>query len=437
MPLTGGRTIGSLPRAVPAEDVQPTAKPGPRFTHWLAAVLGGTLALALVAAPALAARRAPEPDAEDLKQLRTRIDKLKTEIADAEESRNEARDSLKESERAISEANRALRDLTHDRQAARTELARLGGEAARVQEELAGRQEDLAQLLTLRYLGGQADYLKLLVSGVDPNQTARDLHYYGYISRAQAELVRSLQATLAWLEELRGRSRDKTAELAEIENDQKKGRDQLAKEQTARKRVLEKVSAQLREQRRQVKNLERDESRLTRLVEELSRVIAEDAKKKQRPVATPGRRNEKVPESGAPQMAEGVFARLKGMLRLPVRGELVSRFGSPRPDGGPSWKGLFIRAPAGQEVRAVAGGRVVFSDWMRGFGNLLILDHGQGYLTIYGNNESVLKALGETVRAGDTVATTGDSGGNADSGLYFEIRHAGRPFDPLSWVNLK
>ena len=136
-------------------------------------------------------------------------------------------------------------------------------------------------------------------------------------------------------------------------------------------------------------------------------------------------------------MAEGVFTRLKGLLRLPVRGELVSRFGSPRPDGGPSWKGLFIRAPAGQEVKAVAGGRVVFSDWMRGFGNLLILDHGQGYLTIYGNNESVLKALGETVRAGDTVATTGDSGGNADSGLYFEIRHAGRPFDPLSWVNLK
>lgn len=437
MPPADGRGMRSLPLALPANDHRPVARARSRGRHWLAAVFGGTLALALAATPALAARRTAAPDAEDLKQLRTRIDKLKTEIADAEESRNEARDSLKESERAISEANRALRDLARDRQAARAELARLGGEAQRVQEELAGRQEHLAQLLTLRYLGGQADYLKLLVSGVDPNQTARDLHYYGYISRAQAELVRSLQATLAWLEELRGRSREKTAELAEIENDQKKERDQLAREQTARKRVLEKVSAQLRDQRRQVKNLERDESRLTRLVEELSRVIAEDAKRKPRPAATPGRRNEQVPESAPTSIAEGVFARLKGMLRLPVRGELVSRFGSPRPDGGPSWKGLFIRAPAGQEVRAVAAGRVVFSDWMRGFGNLLILDHGQGYLTIYGNNESVLKALGETVRAGDTVATTGDSGGNADSGLYFEMRHAGRPFDPLSWVNLR
>ena len=391
--------------------------------------------------PSLAAtRRAPPPDAEDLRALRTRIDKLKSDIADAEESRNEARDSLRESERAISEANRALRDLARDRQDARTELSRLEGEVSRVEAELAARHDELAQLLTVRYLGGQADYLKLLVSGVDPNQTARDLHYYGYISRAQAELVRSLRATLDWLQELHGQSREKTAELAEIENQQKKERNQLATEQGARRRVLDKVSAQLREQRRQVKGLEKDESRLSRLVEELSKLIAEEAKRPRRaaPGQRPSERNDKVPEPGladSAQVAAGAaFAKLKGLLRLPVRGELVGRYGSPRPEGGPSWKGLFIRAPAGQEVRAVAGGRVVFADWMRGFGNLLILDHGQGYLTIYGNNESVLKALGDTVRTGDPVATTGASGGSADSGLYFEIRHAGRPFDPMSWV---
>jgi septal ring factor EnvC (AmiA/AmiB activator) len=289
----------------------------------------------------------------------------------------------------------------------------------------------------VRYLGGQADYLKLLVSGVDPNQTARDLHYYGYISRAQAELVRSLRATLDWLQELQAQSREKTAELSDIENQQKKERNQLAKEQAARRRMLDKVSAQLRDQRRQVKSLEKDESRLSRLVAELSKVIAEEAKKSRRPQSSQraNERNELVPEPGLAESVGAAFAKLKGLLRLPVRGELVGRFGSPRPDGGPSWKGLFIRAPAGQEVRAVAGGRVVFADWMRGFGNLLILDHGQGYLTIYGNNESVLKALGDTVRSGDPVATTGASGGSADSGLYFEMRHAGRPFDPMSWVS--
>lgn len=414
------------------------------------AVLAAALAVFTVVTPplwptpAFAAKRAPKVDPEDLKELRGRIDRLKNDIASAEESRNEARDSLRESERAISEANRELRGLATERQEARTELNRLAAEARRVEGEMGSRQEAIGRLLTVRYLGGEADYLKLVVSGIDPNQTARDLHYYGYISRAQAEMIRSLRATLAWLQELQGQTREKTAELAEIEADQKKERDQLAKEQSARKRVMEKLSAQLRDQRREVKGLERDESRLTRLVEALSRVIADEARKqakKPRPAAptavSPGRSNDKVPESSVVEAIGTAFAKLKGALRLPVRGELASRFGSPRSGGGPSWKGLFIRTQPGQEVRAVAAGRVVFADWMRGFGNLLILDHGQGYLTIYGNNEAVLKAVGETVRTGDPVATTGASGGSEESGLYFEMRHEGRAFDPMTWATLK
>ena len=392
-----------------------------------------TLALAtllLAAQSVQAAKRAPAPDPEDLRELRGRIDRLKNDIASAEESRSEARDSLRESERAISEANRSLRNLATERQNALAELSRLSGEGQRLENELGARQIAIGRLLTVRYRGGEADYLKLIVSGADPNQTARDLHYYGYLSRAQAELIRSLRTTLAWLQELQGQTRDKTAELAEIESDQKKQRDQLAKDQSARKHVLERVSAQIRDQRRQIKSLERDESRLTRLIEEVSRVIADEAKKTRKP----GRRNDQVPEAGNTDALGTAFAKLKGRLRLPIKGELASRFGSLRSDGGPSWKGLFIRSPAGQEVRAVAGGRVVFADWMRGFGNLLILDHGLGYLTIYGNNESVLKQIGDTVRVGDAVATTGSSGGGAESGLYFEIRHEGRAFDPMTWV---
>jgi len=408
----------------------------------LAAVAAIGLTL-LFSNPAIAAKRAPKVDPEDLKELRERIDRLKNDISSAEESRNEARDALRESERAISEANRELRNLAGERQEARTELNRLGAEVRRVEGEMGNRQEAIGRLLTVRYLGGEADYLKLIVSGIDPNQTARDLHYYGYISRAQAEMIRSLRATLAWLQELQGQTREKTAELAEIEADQKKKRDQLAREQSARKRVMDKLSAQLRDQRREVKGLERDESRLTRLVEALSRVLAEEAKKQARkprqaaPSRPAGRSNDKVPESSVTESLGTAFAKLKGALRLPVRGELASRFGSPRSGGGPSWKGLFIRTQAGQEVRAVAAGRVVFADWMRGFGNLLILDHGQGYLTIYGNNEAVLKAVGETVRTGDPVATTGASGGSEESGLYFEMRHEGRAFDPMTWATLK
>lgn len=425
----------------------------------LPAVVSGMLVLMAAgvllqpAAQAATKRAVPKADSADLRELRSRIESLKNDIASKEESRNEARDALRESERAISEANRELHGLTVEKQNARNELARLGAEARGIEAELGSRQDAIGRMLTLRYFGGDVDYLKLMVSGQDPNQTARDLHYYSYVSRAQAALIRTLRANLARLRELEDETRDKTEELVEIEAEQKKERDRIAREQTSRKKVLEKVSAQIREQRKQVKSLERDENRLTRLVEELARVIADqskaraarsesksaDRKPDKAPPDTGNTSNVPVvsPADGATELASAAFAKLKGSLRLPIRGELLGRFGRPRAEGGPSWKGLFIRAATGQEVRAVARGRVVFSEWMRGFGNLLILDHGEGYLTIYGNNESVLKQVGEIVKAGDAVATTGSSGGSVESGLYFEIRHEGKPFDPMKWIGSK
>jgi len=125
---------------------------------------------------------------------------------------------------------------------------------------------------------------------------------------------------------------------------------------------------------------------------------------------------------------------LRGQLRLPVKGTIAGRFGSPRAEGGGSWKGVFIRAAEGAEVKAVAAGAVVFSDWLRGFGNLLIIDHGNDFLSVYGNNESLLVAVGANVKGGESVATVGNSGGNPESGLYFELRHRGQPFDPLKWA---
>jgi len=132
----------------------------------------------------------------------------------------------------------------------------------------------------------------------------------------------------------------------------------------------------------------------------------------------------------------GSFAQLKGRLRLPLRGDITGRFGARR-DGGPSWKGVFIRAAQGAEVRAVAPGRVVFAEWLRGFGNLLIIDHGDQYLSIYGNNEALLRQPGDRVGSGEAIATTGNSGGNPETGLYFELRFQGRPFDPLTWARLR
>lgn len=135
----------------------------------------------------------------------------------------------------------------------------------------------------------------------------------------------------------------------------------------------------------------------------------------------------------APAAPNGAFAAMKGRMGAPVSGSVVARFGGRRGDG-PTWKGTFIKAPEGAEVRAVAGGRVVHADWMRGFGNLIIIDHGGEYLSIYGNNQTLLKRPGDTVRAGETIASAGNTGGNEESGLYFELRHRGKAFDPAGWV---
>lgn len=383
-------------------------------------------ALGLLAlATALVSLTSFSVEPEELQALRARIERLRNQVADAEETRAEARDSLRESEQAISDANRALRDLYKQRGAAQQELQTTTASKAAVVAEVAVRSEQLGRLLAARYLHGDPSYAKLLLSGADPQKTARDLVYLRYVSRAEADLIRGLRARLANLAEIERRAGAKAAEIADIEAARAKSRGELLTQRLARRRVLERVSAQILAGRKQVRVFERDETRLSRLVEELSRVIA----------ATPsGRRNEKLPEKGAIELA---FDRLKGSLRLPVKGELANRYGAPRSGGGPLWKGLFIRSPTGQEVRAVAAGRVVFADWMRGFGNLLVIDHGQGYLSIYGNNESVLKNVGDEIHTADVVATVGASGGNTESGLYFEIRHEGKAFDPLKWVTLK
>jgi septal ring factor EnvC (AmiA/AmiB activator) len=357
--------------------------------------------------------------------LHSRIETLKRNLSGAEENRSEASDGLRASEQGVSEANRVLHNIGLQQRTVKDDLARVGEQTRRLETGIAAQQSQLGRLLGMRYVSGQQDYLKLLFSGRDPNQTARDLHYYSYISRAQADFIRALRDNLAGLAQLARDARDKSTELAGLEAQQREGRKRLLAQQNERRTVLARLALQIRSQHREIKSLQRDEARLSRLVEELAKAIAPRAA---------GKRNEMLPESGR---NAGVFAALKGKLRLPTRGELINRFGTPRSDSGLSWKGLFIRGANGEEVRAVATGQVVFADWMRGFGNLMIIDHGQSYLTIYGNNEALLKQVGDQVKSGDTVATVGNSGGNPDSGLYFEIRHQGKAFDPMRWVSLK
>ena len=385
-------------------------------------------AAAVCAGAALAAAPSASVQKRELGELRERIDALQKRLAESEDSKNEAVDALRESELAISNANRALRELAEQQREVNGRLGELQQQSSTTSREIQAEQARLARLLYQQYTGAQPDAIRLWLNRDDPNEVARQLHYLTYLSRARAQTIRNLRASLGRLKDLSGETERRSAELNAIHGEQRAQRKRLEDEKAGRREVLVRVSRQIERHRREISTLKRDENRLARLVEQLTAMLAT------RPKSAPKLRNERVPDPAADRSP---FAQLRGRLSLPVRGELRNRFGVPREDSGLLWKGLFIAAPAGNEVKAIAAGRVVFADWLRGFGNLLILDHGGGYMSLYGNNESLYKQVGTEIRAGEAVATVGNSGGNPDSGLYFEMRHQGRAFDPLGWVTLK
>lgn len=369
---------------------------------------------------------------EELKDLQGRIQSLQQDIAKAEESRADAAEELREAEQAISEANRKLRELGSERAQVQATLASLDAQSQKLSSRISTQQTQLGRLFTRQYYAGETDALSHLLSGSDPNQLARDAHYLSLLSRAKAGLIRNLGEILDEKKRLAGLAREKSEELAEIEKSQQRERAGLVEQQKKRQAVLARLSDRIKAQRREVSKLKRDEKRLAKLIEGLGRIVA---KPKRAPQAKgPALRNERTPDAS---LAGDDFARLKGRLSLPARGELANRFGTPRQEGGTTWKGVFIRAANGTEVKAIAPGRIVFADWLRGFGNLAIVDHGDGYLSVYGNNESLYKAVGQPVKAGEAIASVGNSGGNPETGLYFELRHLGQPLDPLKWVILR
>lgn len=363
------------------------------------------LAMLLLAGAAQASQQ------DDLEKLRKRISVLQQDFDKSNESKAEAADNLRESERAISNSNRKLHELAQQQQSANRELSQLQQRASAIDKELQGQQAMLGRLLYQQYMdGGEQEYLKLLLNNDDPNQVARELRYYEYIARNRAATLQSLRSGRARLQAVTDQARKKSDEIASLQAEERDQRQLLEQDKHAHQLMLNKISQQMKQQRREIGHLQRNESRLSQLVEKLAHVL---------------------PDTQADSVA---FKSLKGKLTLPVKGKVTNRFGARRPESTMAWTGWFLRTAPNQPVKAVAPGRVVYADWLRGFGNLLIIDHGQGYMSLYGNNETLYKQVGDSLRGGDLIATVGSSGGNADSGLYFELRFEGKPFDPGKWV---
>lgn len=361
---------------------------------------------------------------EKLDRLRQRITTLQQQLEKTGESKSGAADALRESERAISARNRELTKLASQQHAANNALRSLQQQSRLRENKIRNQHTLLGKWLAQQYMSGQQEHFKLLLNNRDPNQVTREMRYYQYIARSRAAEINTLRDNLEQLTALVAQTREKRDEIVALQAQQKTHIQALEKEKRARQIILSRYARQIKQQRREIGRLQRDEARLSQLVNKLTEVLAQ-------PDNPRLFSNDALPDNrfdGQP------FAQLKGKLVLPVKGRVSNKFGSKRTDSTMRWKGILMQAASGQAVKAVAAGRVVFADWLRGFGNLLIIDHGQGYMSLYGNNETLYKQVGDTLSGGDTVATVGNTGGNEDSGLYFELRHKGTPLDPMKWI---
>jgi len=391
--------------------------------------------LCMLWAPALWADSKAEQPKQTLSLIKEKIEQLKQQLEDTQEAHADAADGLKKSEKAISESKRKLFELAQQQKKHSDTLKQLAAKKTRLQLTISLQKQKLAQQFYQEYTHRNADTMQLLLQQEDPNQIARELQYYAYIAKARKWLINDLQKNLKQVIALNEQTEQTLQQVTALKQEQEVARKKLESEKQEKAKVLNSLASKIAIQRKEINRLKRDEQSLSQLVERLARPVAPSKKpaESKTDVPTTGvpiAKNESLPSPG---LDGGHFASLKGKLSLPVKGEVMNRFGSNREDTGLTWKGLFIRSAEGSEVKAIAQGKIVFADWMRGFGNLLIIDHGDGYMSLYGNNQALLRKQGDLVKAGDTIASVGNTGGNPSSGLYYELRQFSRPFDPLSW----
>jgi len=376
-------------------------------------VLGAVL-VALSCAHPLAAQDDEAAAERELARVRGVIGALHEELTAARADRTAASRALEEHERAIAAIAAEQRSLDATAQELDSQFARLRTTRQELQTRADAERDALGRQLRVAYALGREDRLKLLLERRDPGTIARLLRYHGYFSRERRERIAALESTLSRLRTTEAAIAAQARRLDEVREQRALRQQALAAERARRAQAITALDAEMSDRQARLVALERDRQRLTDLVKKLREALSDITADLEPPRS---------------------FKVLRGRLPWPVAGRVARPFGAPRQDADLAWQGVLLEAAHGQVVRAVAHGRVVFADWLRGFGQMVILDHGDGYMSLYGHNESLLREPGEWVNAGDPVATVGDSGGNAQSGLYFEIRHDGRPQDPARWCD--
>ncbi len=434
-----------------------------QLTRWLCGALSGLAVCGAAVCATTAEIAAKQAQAErERVELRARIASLQKELDEREAKRKEASDALQVSEAAISVIARRLGELATQLRQAQADLDELQIQFKRQFGILVMRRDELSNQLRKQYSSGLSPWTALL-SGDDPQQIGRDLTYLDYISRARSAAVTAVKQEIDRLAELEAKTESRRQDVVRLVQETTEQKTLLDAQKKERATVLARIEGQLQAQRTEAATLGRDDKRLSDLVDDLAgqlqaaREAAESARKAevarqaeqarqeelarrqaQEARSAKERQDEQARAAAAAsarasdsQAVTGAFGvGLKPGLRWPVKGQVMARFGTDRPEGG-VWRGVLLRATEGASVQVVASGTVVYSNWLRGFGNLIIIDHGEQYLSVYAYNQSLLKQVGDTVQTGETIALAGSTGGQVDSALYFEIRHRGSAVDPV------
>ena len=376
----------------------------------------------------------PAGETEDAKnnlnKIQKQIDLIDKEIKKNSKVKKGLNKSLKKHEKEISATKKEIYKAKKKQKSNKKKLASLNKKLKKLELEMLKRKKLQSEILYQSYIKPKPGYLQLFLEGINPNEVSRQINYIGFLTKAQNENILELNKIRENISSTKKSTKRILKNVTQLRKKKEKNAKKLEKRKKAKKITLSKISKKLKSQKSKKQKLQQDEKKLSNLVKNLMLKLKAEEKRRRL-----GKKEitdkKKIVDIEAYKIN---FAKLKKKLKLPIKGKIIHKYNSKRRDTGTRWKGLFIKAKEGSNVTSVASGQVVFSDWLRGFGNIIIIDHGKSYMSLYGNNDSLLKQKGEYIKGGDVIALSGNSGGNKNNGLYYELRHNGKPFNPLKWT---
>jgi len=347
----------------------------------------------------------------ELESVRSQIADVKSDLDSAKSESEQLQDELREIEISVSNVTLRMKEVDDEIRKKNRRLEDLNNIISGHEKTLALEQTYLARQIRAAFMDGRSDYLKLLLNQEDPAKIGRVLAYYDYYNRARIDSINTIKGKVEVINELSDMLVSETGQLEQLKTRQVARNEQLVAFRESRTGILERLEKDISAKDQQLKSLLEHEQKLSALFNKLDK------------------RDDKIIffEDIAP------FGTLRGKLQWPAEGRLLNKFGSSRRGESLKWQGVKIGATTGNEVRAVYTGKVIFADWFRNLGLLIIIDHGDGYMTLYGYNQNLLKKPGDWVLGGETIAYVGDTGGQATPGVYFEIRHRGKAQNPELW----